>query len=127
MAGPSGWGYYLMHQQEMTADGRAIGILRYGKSFDDAAVYEEQAAAHFLLYEPRLFTRIRNDVIGVAFNWARAPLEGTRIEKNIELFYRLPLFPDVDTTLSYQSVIDPALTREVDHASVVSLRLRAVF
>jgi hypothetical protein len=30
-------------------------------------------------------------------------------------------------TLSYQSVIDPALTRDVDHALVFSLGLRAVF
>jgi porin len=127
MTGASGWGYYIMHQQELTADGRAIGILRYGKGFDDSAVYEEQAAAHFLLYEPRLLTRLKHDVVGVAFNWASAPLDNSRNEKNIELFYRFPIFPDVDTTLSYQSVIDPALTRDVDHASVFSLRIRMTF
>jgi hypothetical protein len=127
MAGPSGWGYFLMHQQELTADGRAIGILRYGKSFNNSAVYDETAAAHFLLYEPRLLTSLKNDVVGVAFNWARAPVDGSRSEYNFEVFYRFPIFPDIDTTLSYQSVIDPALTREVDHASVFSLRLRAVF
>jgi len=127
MNGPSGWGYYIMHQQELTADGRAIGILRYGKGFDDSAVYEEQAAAHFLLYEPRLVTRLKHDVVGVAFNWARAPLNDSRNEKSVELFYRFPIFPGVDTTLSYQSVIDPALTRDVDHASVFSLRIRTTF
>jgi len=125
--GPDGWGFFAMHQQELTADGRAIAILRYGKSFDDSAVYEQQAGAHFLLYEPRLVTRLKNDLIGVAFNWAKAPVDGSRSEYSAEVFYRFPLFPEVDTTLSYQSVINPALTREVDHASVLSLRIRVVF
>lgn len=127
MTGPSGWGFNIMHQQELTADGRAIGILRYGKSFNDSAIYEDQAAAHFLLYEPHLLTRLKNDVVGVSFNWAKASLKGSRNEKHVELFYRFPIFPDVDTTLSYQSVIDPALTRDIDHASVFSLRFRVVF
>jgi len=125
--GPSGWGFYAMHQQELTADGRAIGILRYGKSFDDAAVFDQQAGVHFLFYEPRLLTGLKTDVIGTAFNWAESPVDGTRSEYNAEVFYRFPLFPEVDTTLSYQSVINPALTREVDHASVFSLRFRVVF
>jgi hypothetical protein len=125
--GPDGWGFFAMHQQELTADGRVIGILRYGKSFDDSAVYEQQAAVHFLLYEPRLLTRLKHDVVGTAFNWAKAPLDGSRDEYNAEIFYRFPLFPEVDMTLSYQSVINPALTRDVDHASVFSLRLRTTF
>jgi hypothetical protein len=125
--GPDGWGFFAMHQQELTADGRAIGILRYGKSFDDAAAYDQQAGAHFLFYEPRLFTGLKHDVVGTAFNWAEAPIPGSRSEYNTEVFYRFPLFPEVDTTLSYQSVINPALTREVDHASVFSLRFRVTF
>jgi hypothetical protein len=125
--GPDGWGFFAMHQQELTADGRAIGIFRYGKSFDDSAVYEQQAAAHLLLYEPRLLTRLKNDVVGTAVNWAKAQGNGSRSEYNAEVFYRLPLFPEVDTTLSYQSVINPALTREVDHASVFSIRFRVTF
>ena len=125
--GPDGWGFFAMHQQELSADGRAIGILRYGKSFDDSAVYDQQAGAHFLLYEPRLLTGLKNDVVGTAFNWVKVPGGGSRSEYNAEVFYRFPLFPEVDMTLSYQSVINPALTREVDHASVFSLRIRVVF
>ncbi len=55
------------------------------------------------------------------------PVEGSRDEYNVEVFYRFPLFPGVDTTLSYQSVINPALNPNFDHASVFSLRLRSVF
>ena len=127
MTGESGWGVFAMHQQELTADGRAIGILRYGKSFDDAAIYDDLAGVHVLLYEPRLLTRLKNDVVGAAFNWAKARETGARDEYNVEVFYRFPLFPSVDTTFSYQSVINPALTREVDVSSVFSLRLRAAF
>jgi hypothetical protein len=126
-AGPSGWGFFVKHEQELTADGRAIGILRYGKCFDDSAVYDQQAAVHFLLYEPRVLTRLKNDLVGAAFNWTKATPSDTRSEYNVEVFYRFPIFPNVDTTLSYQSVINPALTRDIDHASVFSLRIRTVF
>ena len=95
--------------------------------FEDSAFYDQQAGAHFLLYEPRVLTRLKNDVVGAAFNWAKVALDDARDEYNAEVFYRFPIFPGVDTTVSYQSVINPALTRDVDHASVFSLRIRTVF
>lgn len=125
--GKSGWGIFAKHEQELTADGRLVDILRYGKSFDDAAFYDQQAAAHLLFYDPRFLTQLEHDVVGVAFNWAKTPDSSARSEYNAEAFYRFPLFPNVDTTLSYQSVINPAFTRDIDHASVFSLRLRASF
>ena len=125
--GPDGWGFFLMHQQELTADGRLIGIARYGHGFDDAAVFDDLAAVHLLFYEPRLLTRLKHDVVGAAFNWGNTPVDGARDEYNVEVFYRFPLFPNVDTTFSYQSVINPAFTRDVDHASVFSMRLRTAF
>ena len=126
-AGPSGWGYFIKHEQELTADGRLIGILRYGKCFDDSAVYEQQGAAHLLLYEPRVLTRLKNDLVGAAFNWAKTAIPEKRSEYHLEVFYRFPIVPSVDTTLSYQYVINPALTRDIDHASVFSLRFSTVF
>ncbi len=125
--GPSGWGVMGKLEQELTADGRAIGILRYGKSFDDSALYEELASAHFLLYDPPGPGQLQNDLIGVAFTWAKATASGARNAGNLEVFYRFPIFPHVDTTLSYQSVFNPALTRDIDHAPVFSLRLRTSF
>jgi carbohydrate-selective porin OprB len=65
--------------------------------------------------------------VGIAFNWAELPPSETRSEYNVEAFYRFPLFPSVDTTLSYQSVIRPALDRDNNHASVFSLRIRTTF
>ncbi len=110
-----------------TPKDRYCGAPQRCGSFFNSAAYDERAGAHFLLHEPRLVTRLKNDVVGAAFNWAKEPVEGSRSEYHLEAFYRFPMFPNVDTTLSYQSVIDPALTRDVDHASVFSFRIRAAF
>ena len=127
MAGPQRLGVHFKLEQELTADGRAIGIARYGSSFNDSALYKELAGVHFLYYDPRVIGHIRNDVVGVAFNWELATQSGARSEYNIEIFYRFPLFPLVDTTLSYQSVIHPALDLNNDHASVFSLTPQTTF
>jgi len=125
--GPPGWGFMLKLENELTADGRAIGILRYGKSFDGSALYRQLAAAHWLLYDPHFIGRIRNDLMGVAVNWVEPTQSGTRGETNIEVFYRFPLVPGFDTTFSYQGIINPALDLGVDFASAFSVRFRAVF
>ena len=121
--GPEGWGYYALLAQELSCDGRAIGILKYGQSFNGSAAYEQQFGAHFVLKN----TKFQSDILGVALNWAQLSVHATRDEYHFEVFYRFPLFPDLDTSLSYQSVFTPALTREIDHASVLSLRLRTTF
>ena len=125
--GPDGWGFFLKHEQELTADGRAIAIVRYGKSFNDSAVYEHQAGAHLLYHNPPFIGRIRTDLVGVAFNWVQPTNSGGHNEYNVEVFYRFPLFPLVDMTLSYQSVMNPVLDPHNGHASVFSLRLRTTF
>ena len=70
---------------------------------------------------------MKNDLIGIAGNWVDSASAGTRDEYNVEVFYRFPLFPGLDTRLSYQYVIDPAFTREFDNSSVFSLGFRTVF
>ncbi len=125
--GADGWGMTIKLEQELTDDGQAVGILRWGRSWDDSSIYEQQAGAHFLLYDPPGPAGLQNDLVGVAFNWVDSVAAGARNEYNVEVFYRFPLFPGVDMRLSYQSVINPALTRDIDHASVFSLGLRTVF
>jgi len=82
---------------------------------------------HFLLQDPGIISRIDNDLIGVAFNWVKSSTIGARDEYNFETFYRFPVLPDVDMTLSYQSVFDPAFNTEFDQASAFSLRLQTNF
>jgi hypothetical protein len=68
-----------------------------------------------------------DDVVGTAFNWIDSSVEGSRDEYNWETFYRFPLTPDVDATLSYQAVFDPAFETSFDFSSVYSLRLATSF
>jgi hypothetical protein len=125
--GLAGWGMTVKLEQELTADGRAVGVLRWGTSWDGAAIYDNQAAAHLLFYDPPGPARMKNDLVGIAVNWVDSAAEGSREEYNLEVFYRFPLFPGLDTRLSYQYVIDPAFTREFDSSSVFSLGFRTVF
>ncbi len=125
--GPEGWGFFIKLEHELTSDGRAIGVLRYGKSFNNSAFYNEQFGAHFLLYNPTGVSRLQNDLLGVAFNWAQAAVSGARGESNVEVFYRFPIFPQVDMSLVYQWMINPALDHDNDFASVYSIRLRTTF
>ena len=127
MTGEEGWGFAMKLEQELTRDGRAIGIFRYGRSYNDSAIWKQQAGLSFVLNDPGDPIRIKNDMLGIAFNWVQSVVAGSRDEFNFETFYRFALFPAVDTTLSYQSVFDPALTTEVDQASVFSLRLRTTY
>ena len=50
-----------------------------------------------------------------------------RSEHNLEVFYRFPLFPLVDVTLSYQSLFHPAFDPDNDHASAFGIRIRTTF
>jgi hypothetical protein len=101
--------------------------LRYGKSHNGSAFYEKQLLAHFLLYDPANVGRLQNDLLGVGVSWAQANIAGARAETNVEIFYRFPIFPQVDMTLSYQSLFNLALDPDNDHASAFSLRLRTTF
>jgi hypothetical protein len=129
--GKEGWGVFIKHEQELTCDGRAIAIARWGRSYKDSALYDQQAAASFVLYDPSRSGRFEGmgfnaDLAGVAYNWALAT-GVDRDESNVELFYRFPLFPQMDATLSYQAIINPALDPSNDYGSAFSLRLRSTW
>jgi len=125
--GPPGWGWMLKIENELTADGRAVGILRYGESYDGSALYRQLAAAHWLLYDPSFFGRINNDLMGVAVNWVQPWQTGSRGETNFEVFYRFPMVPGFDTTFSYQAIFNPALDLGIDFSSAFSFRFRIIF
>ena len=125
--GPEGWGFFLKHEQELSSDGNAVMVLRYGKSFNKSAFYGDQVGASFLLYNPTGVTRLENDVMGVAATWVQSNIEGARGETGIEMFWRFPILPKVDISLSYQGIINPALDPNNDYASAYSIRLRTFF
>jgi hypothetical protein len=130
--GLEGWGLYIKHEQELTLDGRAIAICRWGHSYKASALYEEQLGAHLVLYDPFNSGKFQQDLFeadlfGMAYNWVQPNVEGAGDESNVEFFYRFPLFPEADATISYQAVIGPSQAPELDVGSAVSFRLRSTF
>lgn len=120
--GQSGWGYGAVLSQELTADGNTVVVGRYGQSFDNAAIYDQQAALALLRYQPFGQYSFDSDVIGVQLNWIDSATPGARNETSLETFYRFPLLPELDTTLAYQAVFNPANTTNFDTAHVFSIR-----
>lgn len=122
--GTSGWGVSALLEQELAPDGRPNLVLRYSRGIDDAAIYDEQFGAQFILYQPAGPLRFGNDALGLGFNWVD-PVADTnaRDEYNFEAFYRFPIFSNVDLTVNYQYIVDPAFTQEFDDAHVFGIRI----
>ena len=90
------------------------------------------AAGSFVFYDPFCSGKFKDelfsaDVAGAAYNWVQPSADGARDESNVEFFFRFPLFPETDATLSYQAVINPALDPNNDSASAFSFRIRSTF
>jgi carbohydrate-selective porin OprB len=131
--GKKGWGMTIKLEQELTSDGRVVGIFRWGRSFDGAAIWDQQVGTHVVYNNPRLLRILRDDALGVGFNWVKVNDE-TRDEYGIECFYRFPLFENMDLTLAYQytfqpaNAVTPVLAQSLlDGGSAFSLRLRSTF
>jgi hypothetical protein len=131
--GKKGWGMTVKLEQELTSDGRVVGIFRWGRSFDGAAIWDQQVGTHVVYNNPRLLRILRDDALGVGFNWVKVNDE-TRDEYGIECFYRFPLFENMDLTLAYQytfqpaNAVTPVLAQSLlDGGSAFSLRLRSTF
>ncbi len=114
--GKKGWGYYLLHEQEITDDGNMVAVFKYGHAYDGSAFYDSQVSASLLIYEPSFFGNISNDATGISLNWIDPSAENSRDESNVEVWYRFPLFGGFDTTFSYMAIINPALDHENDFA-----------
>jgi hypothetical protein len=126
--GRSGWGVSALLEQELAPDGRPVIILRYSDSSNDSAIYDQQVAAQFILYQPAGPARFGTDALGLGFNWVDPAADtDARDEYNFEAFYRFPIFPQVDLTADYQYISDPAFTEEFDHAHVFGIRLTTTF
>ena len=69
--GKEGYGLTVKLDQELTEDGKTVGVFRWGKTWEKAALYDDQAAVHLLFYNPPGPARLQNDLFGVAANWAQ--------------------------------------------------------
>lgn len=80
-SGRDGWGFFIKHEQELTEDGKNIGILRYGKSFGDSAIlFDQQASVHYVRLDPPDPIGLSDDMFGIAYNWVELTVESARNE-----------------------------------------------
>jgi len=132
-----GYGVLAKIEQELSSDGSVIGVLNYGHSWEGAPA-KNQVTARLVIFEP--FPRkvdLAGDRLGFAASWIDPAVPGARDEYNLEAYYRFPLFPNLDVTLDFQYMIDPAFipivesvapdTDTFDDIFVFSVRFRTVF
>ena len=83
MTGREGWGIFIIHEQELTSDGRAVAVLRWGKCSNRSALYEQQAGAHLVLDDPCVplpaLNYLEDDACGVALNWVKSSAAGSQV------------------------------------------------
>jgi carbohydrate-selective porin OprB len=60
---------------------------------------------------------LAGDRLGLGASWVDPAVSEGRDEYNLEVYYRFPLFPNLDVTLDAQYMIDPALIPIVEDSS----------
>ena len=126
--GESGWGYFLKLEQELSRDGQNIGMIRYGHSFDDAAVYKQQASIRYIRLDPPDPFRLKDDRFGIAASWVDPLVNpADRDEWGIDTFYRFNLLERIETSFAYQVIFDPTFNPDKDSVHVFSFRFTQFF
>ncbi len=126
--GEDGWGYFIKLEQELTANGRNIGMIRFGKSFDDSAQYKEQGSIRYARLDPPDPFGLRDDQFGIAVSYVKPILDPfNRDEWGLDTFYRFNLLNRVQFSLGYQVIFDPSFNPDEDTINVFSLRLTQFF
>ena len=78
-------------------------------------------------YEPDWFKGINNDSVGASYSVMKAAVAGAQTEKNLELWYRFPLTPNLQTSLHYHGIFDASLRTDKDYASAWGIRFTTAF
>ena len=126
--GKDGWGYFVKLEQELSRDGKNIGIIRYGNSKDGAAVYKEQGSIRWIRLDPPDPFGLGDDRFGIAASYVE-PLFNPfdRNEWGVDAFYRFDLLERIETTFAYQVIFDPAFNPDENTLHVFSFRLTQFF
>lgn len=147
---PEGYGILAKIEQELTSDGRIIGVLNWGRSWNNGAVWDQSATVRLVINEPTfgplegVFFKgpasLVGDRFGIGFGWVDPSFAGARGEYSIDTYYRFPLTPNLDMTLAAQYMMDPALIplvnaaapatsteNDLDDVFVFSVRFRVAF
>ena len=126
--GEEGWGYFVKLEQELTANGKNIGMIRYGRSFDGSAVYKEQGSVRYARVDPPDPFGLSNDQFGIAVSFVKPVVNPfDRDEWGIDTFYRFNLVERVELSFGYQVIFDPSFNPNTDSVNIFSLRLSQFF
>ena len=126
--GESGWGYFVKFEQELSKTGNDIGMIRFGQSYDGAAVYKQQGSIRYVRLDPPDPFDLKDDRYGIAASYVSPlvnPLD--RDEWGIDTFYRFNLLKRVEATFAYQYIRNPAFNPFDDQAHVFSFRISQFF
>ncbi len=135
-----GYGFLTKIEQELSPDGRFIGVLNYGHSWD-AAFARNHLIGRLVIEDPFQFINpsvdLAGDRLGIGASWVDPAVSEGRDEYNLEVYYRFPLFPNLDVTFDAQYMIDPALipivedvspeTKTFDDVFAFTVRFRTTF
>ncbi len=126
--GAAGWGFFVKLEQELSTDGKNIGMIRYGHSYDGAAVYKEQGSIRYIRLDPPDPFGLRDDRFGIAASFVK-PLFNPfdRDEWGVDAFYRFNPFERAEATFGYQVIVDPAYNPTEDNVSIFSYRFTQFF
>ena len=126
--GEDGWGFFAKYEQELSTDGKNIGIIRFGRSYDNAAAYRKQGSIRYVRVDPWDPFGLEDDRFGIAASFVDPIINPfDRDEWGIDAFYRFNLFERVEASLGYQVIFDPAFNPDEDSISVFSFRLTQFF
>lgn len=126
--GQDGWGYFIKLEQQLSQSGKDVGMIRFGQSYDGAAVYKQQGSIRYVRLDPPDPFGLEHDAFGIAASYAKPivnPLD--RDEWSIDAFYRFNLLERVETTFAYQYIGNPTFNANENQASVFSFRLSQFF
>ncbi len=126
--GEAGWGYFVKFEQELSKTGKDIGMIRFGQSFDGAAVYKQQGSIRYVRVDPPDPFGLKDDRFGIAASYV-SPLANPfdRNEWGIDTFYKFNLLERVETTFAYQYIRNPTFNTFDDDVHVFSFRLSQFF
>ncbi len=115
-----GYGILAKVEQELSSDGRFIGVVNYGHSWGDAPA-RNHLIGRLVIEDPFRFINpdidVAGDRLGFGTSWVDPAISGARDEYNFEIFYRFPLFPNVDLSFDAQYMLDPAFIPVVEDAA----------
>lgn len=120
----AGHGLAVKLEQELTATGRIVGLVRFGYGFGSASRYRITASAQAFVKKP---LGDEDSLFGIGLGWGRRTEGGSSDEYVLESFYRISLLRSFQITFDLQFIFNPANNPGRDVVTVGSVRFRILY